>query len=215
MDLDEAVDYLCLWAQCWALPRDGRVFIESSRDVEEVIEEHGLLLDRETAHALVLALSTLPEALRPAFARRFLTAKTRHRDPWTTTEPTARLAAAASIALLVVDLAGRPDMATARLLDFLHAAAQGDDLSSMPETAFAELAKIVARTRLDLDADNPFDPRAAAASAVVEVIDPSSGQVDLQEILMRATWAAARSWESERLLDFLLAADHALPGAAA
>jgi len=81
----------------------------------------------------------------------------------------------------------------------------GDDPARPPEPALAEVRKVVARARLDLDLEDQLAPASAATTAVVEVLDPSSGTVALQEVLLRATWAALRSWEPDRVLEFLLA----------
>jgi hypothetical protein len=126
----------------------------------------------------------------------------------------ALLAAAAAIALLVVDLTDRDELRSARVVDVLTAAAQGDDLSLTPATAAAEIRAAVARARLDAGVGDPFAARSAATTAVLEVLDPASGEVALQEVLLRATWAALRSRQPERVLEFLLAADEAFEAAA-
>ena len=206
--------YVCELADEGVLGPDERVFITTSPVIDEAAGTEILPLESELAHALVLGLATMPEATRRPFADRFFAARTGRHAFWAPEAPYARLAIAAFVALLVIDLAA-PHVQGVRVLDLLNAAAQGDDLSLTPEPALAELRKVVARTRLDLGLEDPLDPRSAATTAVVEVIDPSSGEVALQEILTRATWAAVRSWEPERVLDFLLAADRAFARAAA
>jgi hypothetical protein len=51
------------------------------------------------------------------------------------------------------------------------------------------------------------DPRAAAALAIVEVLDPSSGAVAVKEILARAAYATVECREKSRALSFLLDAE--------
>jgi hypothetical protein len=96
------------------------------------------------------------------------------------------------------------------LRDLLHGAAQGDDLVDTPKTVFFDLRETVAKLRVDVARADPDDPRSAASTAVVETLDPSSGVVDLQEILVRSAWAAVRSWEPPRVLEFLLRVDQSI-----
>jgi hypothetical protein len=169
-----------------------------------------LALNEELAHALVLVLSRLPTEGRRSFAERFYDqrAEPRYRVP---SEPRRRLALAAAVALLVVDLAG--PAVDERLVDLLRGAAQGDDLTRTPAPAVAELKKAIARIRFDVDLEDPTDPAGAAALAVAEVLDPASEEVAIQEVLARAAWAAVESWEPARVLAFLLEVDRLFAGA--
>jgi hypothetical protein len=180
--------------------RSERRFIATVPEVEDASPL--LEVEPELAHALVLVLSRLPAAARVPFAERFY----ERRVPWRGSVDPA-LGAAAGVALLVAPLSEHPDLTGERVTDLLQGAAQGDDLSRTPEPVLAELRKTVARVRLDLDLEDEEDPRAAAAIAVVEAIDPSSGVVPLQEILVRAAWAAVQIWEPPRVLDFLIEVD--------
>ncbi len=119
-------------------------------------------------------------------------------------------ALAARVALLVVELADRPELASERIVDLLVGAAQGDDLTRTPEPAVAEFRRTIAGIRFDVDADDPADPRAAAATAILEVLDPSSEVVALQEVVARAALAAFESWGPPRVLAFLLDVDRAV-----
>jgi hypothetical protein len=181
-----------------------RRFIGTHPELEEYAGVLGM--EVEPAHALVLVLSQLPEQSRLRFAAAFCSRRRRRYSEPPTTER-ERLAVAAAVSLRVLELADRPALRSERLIDLLHGAAQGDDLSLTPPTAIADLRKIVARIRLDVELEDPDDRRAAAAAAVAETIDPSSGAVALQEILVRAAWAAVRSWETDRVLEFLLEVD--------
>jgi hypothetical protein len=179
-------------------PRDEWMFIATVHDIEELAEF--LDVGPELAHALVLALSTLSEAWRRDFADRFYA----ERRP-TDGAPTP-FAAAAAAALAVLELT---DLQSERLVDLLTGAAQGDDLSLTPEPALTEIRKTVARARLDLRLEDQLTARSAATIAVVEVLDPSGGVVSLQEVLLRSTWAALRTWPPERVIDLLVAVDAA------
>src|SRR5205085_5970610 len=94
-----------------------------------------------------------------------------------------------------------------RVLDLLHGAAQGDDLTATPPAALEQLRRVIARTRLELDYEDPASPEGAVALALAEVLDPSSDVVDVQEVLARSAWAAVASWEPARVLALLLAVD--------
>jgi hypothetical protein len=167
---------------------------------------HGRDLDLpdELAHALVLVLSRLPETHRRGFADAYFAAE---RSGPTEIPPDEglRLALAAGIALLVAEIVA--DLLGERLVDLLHGAAQGDDLTRTPAPALDELRKNVARIRFDVELEDPSDARGAAALAIAEVLDPSSEVVALQEVLARAAWAAVGTWEPRRVLRFLLDAD--------
>jgi hypothetical protein len=164
-------------------------------------------LEPELAHAFVLVLSRLPQASRADFAEAFYGVRRRRCAPDLTTAPEVRLAIAAAVALHVHELVERPDICTDRVVDLLHGAAQGDDLTRTPAAAFDDVRKTVARIRLDLAYEDPSDPRGAAALALAEVLDPSSDVVALQEVLARAAFAAVERWERSRVLGFLLEAD--------
>ena len=186
-------------------------FIRTEGDLEE--GAGALAVEPELAHALVLVLSELDGRERLPFADCFYAERGRDTASETPLGVGARVAAAAAIVLLVVDLTESPDLLGMRVLDALDGAAQGDDSSALSEPALQELRKAVARVRLDVDLEDESDPRAAASIAVVETIDPASGAVDLQEILCRAAWASLQSGGRARALAVLLAADRILQDA--
>ena len=66
---------------------------------------------------------------------------------------------------------------------------------------------MLARVRGDLSGADPFVPATAAGLAILEVLDPASGDVAVQEVLLRSTWAALRSWAPSRVAELLLAVD--------
>jgi len=165
-----------------------------------------LALEEELAHALVLVLSRLPESRRRDFADVFY-AERRGSGRELPRDDRLRLALAAAVVLQVADLVGRADIYTDRVRDLLNGLAQGDDVTVAPAPALDEVRKGVARIRFDVDFEDPTDPRAAAALAVAEVLDPSSDAVALQEVLARSAWAAVGSWEPPRVLGFLLEAE--------
>ncbi len=191
--------------------RDGRLSLIGTHpdfpDIADLIE-----LGEEVAHALVLVLSRLPKRQRRAFADAFYAGRPRSRSsPWNGHGAPGDLRAlAARVALLVVELADRPELASERIVDLLVGAAQGDDLTRTPEPAVAEFRRTIAGIRFDVDADDPADPRAAAATAILEVLDPSSEVVALQEVVARAALAAFESWGPPRVLAFLLDVDRAV-----
>jgi hypothetical protein len=167
-----------------------------------------LELEEELAHTFLLVLSRLPAGRRPEFAQAFYRERSRNRAGWLPSDPPVRLQLAARLALPVVELATE-GLRNERIVDLLHGIAQGDDLTRTPASAVEELQKTVARTRLDLGLEDLGDPRAAAAHAVVEVLDPAGDVVSLQAVLARVAWAAVESWEAPRTLSFLLEADRA------
>jgi hypothetical protein len=185
-------------ARVW---QDERRFVRTVPAVEDAAPL--LELDERLAHAFVLVLSQLPVATRQPFAERFYAART----GTTRAYPRDPLAIGAAVGLLILELVDDRSARDPRIIDLLQGAAQGDDPALTPEPALAEIRKTVARIRLDLDLEDQSDPRAAATLAVAELLDPSSGVVPLQEILARAAWAAVRSWEHERVLEFLLEVD--------
>jgi hypothetical protein len=190
-------------ARVW---RDERRFVRTVADVEDSAPL--LELDAGFAHAFVLVLSQLPEAARRPFAQSFYAQRART----TTTERYDPLSVGAAVGLLILELTEQPDLQAPRIVDLLEGAAQGDDPALTPEPALAEIRKIVARIRLDLDLEDESAPHAAAAIAVAELLDPSSGMVPLQEVVVRAAWAAVRSWGPANVLRFLLDVDRLLGG---
>jgi hypothetical protein len=191
----------CLLARDRFWRDDQRRLIGTHPDWPDAAEL--LDLGEELAHAVVLVLSQLPEALRRDFADAFYGG--RHgRGTWVPGDGRARLSLAAAVALHVVEIVGRDEIAGERVVDLLHAAEQGDDLTLTPAPALDEVKKVVARVRLDVGFDDPTDPRGAAAHAIAEVLDPSSEVVALQEVLARSAWAAVTSWDRPRVVGFLL-----------
>src|SRR5437763_1259176 len=158
----------------------------------------GLGLDEELAHALVLVLSRLPEGSRRGFADAFYEER-RGRSARRPADEAARRALAAAVVLQVVDLL-ELKLRSERVLDLLHGAAQGDDLTRTPEPAVSELRKTIAHIRF---AAEPED----AALALAEALDPASDVVDLKAVLARTAWAAVETWEPPRVLGFLLAVE--------
>jgi hypothetical protein len=168
-----------------------------SPDVEMLLD-----INVELAHGLVLALSRLPKERRRPLAEVFFDER-RGGDQEIPNDPRVRLAAAAAVALLVLDLAVDA-LRNERITDLLAGAAQGDDLTSTPTAAVVELQKAIARVRLDVEIEDPGDPRGAASLAVAEVLNPAGDIVALKAVVARASWAAVESWEQPRLLAFLL-----------
>jgi hypothetical protein len=166
-------------------------------DVEMLLD-----LNEELAHGLVLALSRLPKERRRPLAEVFFDER-RGGDQKIPDDPRLRLAAAAAVALLVLDLAVDP-LRNERIADLLAGAAQRDDLTRTPTAAVVDLQKAIARVRLDVELEDPSDPRAAASLAVAEVLNPAGDIVALKAVVARASWAAVESWEQPRLLAFLL-----------
>jgi len=159
-------------------------------------------LNEELAHALVLALSRLPEDRRRPLAEVFFAERIGGQKD-VSNDPRDQLAAAAGIALLVLDLAV-DELRSERIADLLAGAAQEDDLTRTPASAIEDIQKAIARVRFDIDLEDPSDPRAAASLAVAEVLNPAGEVVALKAVVARATWAAVESWEHPRVLAFLL-----------
>ncbi len=159
-------------------------------------------LNDEVSHALVLILSRLPEERRGPFAEVFF-AERRGGRSQISNDPRRRLAAAARAALLVIDLAAE-QLQGEHIVDLLAGAAQEDDLTRTPATAVVKLQTAIARIRLDVELEDPFDPRAAASLAIAEVLSPEGDVVALKEVVARASWAAVESWDPPRVLAFLL-----------
>jgi len=167
-----------------------------------------LNLNEELAHGLLLVLSRLPEEGRGSFAEVFF--DERHGGhAEIPNEEGFRLAAAASVALAVLDLALDP-FRDARIEDLLTGAAQGDDLTATPAAAVVYLEKTIARVRFSSEIEDLADPRSAASLAIAEVLNPASEVVALKEVVARSCWAAVESWESSRVLGFLLQLVHTL-----
>jgi hypothetical protein len=183
---------------------ETRRLIATYHDLVEVAP----LLEREEelAHALVLVLSRIPEPRRREFADVFYDERRGNRDRIYSIGRAEPLATASAVALLVLELAG-DELDTPGIRDLLQGAAQGDDLTRTPAPALAELRKAVARVRMDVELEDPAHPRGAAALAVAEVLDPAGDVVALQEVVARAAWAAAETWEPPQVLAFMLELD--------
>lgn len=164
---------------------------------------HLLDLDEELAHTIVLVLSQLPAARRRGFADVFYEERHGH-GTWLPGDARQRLSLAAAVVLSVVEVVDRPEICNERVLDLLHGAAQGDDLTRTPWPALDVVRRAIARIRFEVEFDNPADPRGVAALAIAEVLDPASEIAGLKEVLARAAWAAVASWEPPRVLAFLL-----------
>jgi len=182
--------------------------IGTPRDWPEVAE---LLLDltEELAHAFVMVLSRLPPAHRRGFADAFYEQR-RSSATGLPDDDRTRLAAAAAIVLNMADIVNDPVIYGERMLDLLHGAAQADDLTRTPAPAVAALGKAIGRIRVEFEFDDPADPRGSAALALAEVLDPSSGVIDLKEVLVRSAWAVVETQEAPGVLRFLLEVDHLL-----
>jgi hypothetical protein len=204
-------DYAVELAAARTLRPSDQLFLATDRDVEE----HAAFLDvePELAHALVLALRDRPKARRLELAIAFYAARRQsgRRDPLDWEPPPRRpaLAVGATAAARVVELAEPPSLREERVVDLLTGAAQGDDLTSLPQPAAAELGRVLSAAVSDLASSDPLEPGAAAGRAVVEVLAPASGEVGLQEVLLRATWAALRSWDDAAVLALLVETDAA------
>ena len=188
--------------------KDGlQRLIGSHRDLPELA---GLVLalGEELAHALVLVLSRLPAARRRGFADAFYERR-RGGAAEMPEEPRLRLALAAAIVLSLAEIVDS-DLYDERRVDLLQGAAQQDDLARTPGPAVDQLRKAIARTRLEVDFDDPADPRGAAAFALTEVLDPSSEVIDVKEVLARSAWAAVETVDEAAVLRFLLEADRLL-----
>jgi hypothetical protein len=168
-----------------------------------------LALPEELAHAVILVLSRVPQAGRLEFADRFYGARGRDRAGWVDPDPARKLALAAQIALLVVELAD-PELRDERIVDLLEGAGQGHDLSRTPAATLDAAQRAVAESRFGAGGLNdPADPRAAATLAIAEVLFPAGDTVALQTVAARAAYAAVESWEVDRTIEFLVAADRA------
>jgi hypothetical protein len=173
-------------------------------------------LDEEMAHALVLVLSRMPRAERLAFAETFLEERTyahsqsrletavRSKLP---SSHRSRVAVAAQVALLVLDLTESSALQDETVVDLLRGAAQADDLTITPEPAVDRLRTAVATVRFDPALEDESNPHAVASLAVVEVLDPSSDGVAVKEVLARAAFATVECRSKAQTLGFLLQTD--------
>lgn len=168
---------------------------------------HLLGLGDEIAHALVLVLSRLPTSERPSFAETFLEERATTHGSKLPQDGRSRLAVAAQLALLVLDVTESAVLQEEAVVDLLHGAAQGDDLTVTPGPAVDRLRIAVATVRFDLSLEDESDPHAVASSAVAEVLDPSSDGVAVKEILARAAFATVECRSKAQTLAFLLQAD--------
>jgi hypothetical protein len=170
-------------------------------DAEWVLET-----EAEVGHALVLVLSRLPARRRAGFAAAFYEGRTQGRAASVSSDPHARLALAASVALLVVELA-RPELRSERVVDLLQGAAQGDDVTATTRPALLELAGAIAQARVDIELEDPTDPEGTATRAVIEVLDPAGDIVALRSVVSHAAWTAVESRDESGTLDFMRALD--------
>jgi hypothetical protein len=198
----------CLLARSRFWKDERRRLIGTHRDWPDAA--YLLDLEEELAHAFVMVLSRFPAADRRVFADAFYEQRTSRGAFGLDADDRTRLALAAAIVLNLAEIIGEPDLYDERTLDLLHGAAQGDDLTLIPSPAAAEVWNRLARIRGQFELDDPADPRGTAAIALAEVLDPSSGVVDLKEILALSAWAAVETVEPPRVLQFLLDADSLL-----
>ena len=168
-------------------------------------------LNEEFAHAFVLALSREPTGSRRRLADAFYDQRVAHQSSLPQGDR-ERFSLGATVALMVAEIVDDPEIFDERLLDLLRGAAQGDDLARTPLPAVGALQQTLGHIRLTWKAEDLADPSGAAAPAIAEVLDPSSGIVDLKEVLARSTWFAAETLEPSELLRFLLEVDRFLAG---
>jgi hypothetical protein len=198
----------CLLARDRFWRDERRRLIATPPDWPEVPE---LLLDlnAEFAHAFVMVLSRLPAVGRRDFADTFY--GRRHSGAtWLPEDDRRRLALGAAIVLTLADAVDDPELYEERTLDLLRGAAQEDDLTRTPTAAVAEVGKRIARIRRRFELADPTEPRGAAALALAEVLDPSSGVVDVKEVLARSAWAVVETRGAPGALPFLLEVDRLL-----
>jgi hypothetical protein len=88
-----------------------------------------LKLEEDLAHGFVLVLSALPAAQRRGFADVYYEERRSSGRESIPGDARTRLALSAAIVLHVIEIADRPDIRNERILDLLHGAAQGDDLT--------------------------------------------------------------------------------------
>src|SRR5262249_22077993 len=120
---------------------------------------------------------------------------------------------AAQIVLLVLDLTSSEALQDESVVDLLRGAAQADDLTITPGPAVDRLRKAVAKVRFDPALEGESEPHAVAAVAAVELLDPSSEDVALKEIVARAAFATVECRSKAETLGFLLEADRILADA--
>lgn len=192
-------DYAVALAAAQALRPDEDLFLTTDEDVQEYASF--LELEPELAHALVLVLRNAPKARRRELAAAFYSARRNVRMP------RSPLAMAATAAAGVVELAEPPSLRSERVVDLLTGAAQGDDLTSLPKPTADELGALLSAAVRNLASSDPLDPGGAAGRAVIEVLAPASGDVEPQEVLLRATWAALRSWSEAAVVRLLVEVD--------
>src|ERR671930_673548 len=159
-----------------------------------------LRLDEAVAHAFVLVLSGLPAARRRDFAEAFYARRDGSGEELSR-DSRERLALAAAAVLGLGELLDDPAIADARTVDLLHAAAQQDDLTQTPGSAVDELRNRIARIRLNVEFEDPADPRGAAALAVAETLDPAGDVVDAKEVFARVAWAAVETQATRDVLE--------------
>jgi len=195
----------CLLARDRFWKDERQRLIGTPRDWPDVA---GLLLDlnAEFAHALVMVLSGLPAARRRGFADAFYDQR-RSGATLLPEDARRRLALGAAVVLNVADVVRDPEIFDDRTLDLLRGAAQEDDLTRTPTPAVDALGKTIARIRYHFELADPTEPRGAAALALAEVLDPSSGVVDLKEVLARSAWAVVETLGAPGALLFLLEVD--------
>ena len=169
---------------------------------------HFLDLSEELAHGVLLVLSRLPAERRSPFAEVFFDER-QSGQAWTPVDPDFRRRAAASVALVVFDLAVDA-LKDPRIEDLLTGIAQGDDLTQTPLAAVVHLEKAIAHVRFSLELEDPANPKAAASLAVAEVLAPAGDVVDLKAVVARSCWAAVESWDPSRVMGFLLQLAHIL-----
>src|SRR6476620_268103 len=122
-------EYACLMARdrFWRDPQRRLIALHPDLDGDSFYAEQLLSADALLSHALALSLSRLPVEARRGFADAFYAERRSRRPAWShPLPPRERLARAASIALLVADLADTDGLGE-RVLDLLQGAAQGDD----------------------------------------------------------------------------------------
>ena len=194
----------CVLARARFWKDERQRLIGSHRDWPDAA--YSLELDEEFAHAFVLVLSRLPAPQRRGFADAFYEQKCRG-PGWAPDDSQTRLAHSATVVLKFAEKAKQPDLYDERTLDLLRGAAQGDDLTRTPAPVLNVLRNAIRRIRLEFEPGDPADPRGAAALALAEVFDPSSGEVDLKEVLARVAWAAVETLEAPEVLRFLVEID--------
>ena len=176
-------------------------------------------LGEEVAHALLLVLSRLRTSDRQGFAQAFYEQRQggsdfpvprryegARRDP-PPLDPEARVSLGAALVLQVLELIELPAACREQVVDLLWGAAQGDDLARTPATAVEQLSSAIAP--IGSGTGDSTDAQVVLA----EVLSPSSGVVDLREVLARCAFTAVESWEPDRVVDFLVEAEQLIVAA--